>query len=63
VELKTELWRDARPIGEAVMGNHVHTVECLLSEVGSEVDLQSADSRGENLLDIAAEHGTGNSTT
>jgi ankyrin repeat protein len=45
------------------MGNHVHVVEYLLSEVGSEVDLQSADSRGESLLDIAAKHGTGNSTT
>ncbi|KAF2703360.1 hypothetical protein K504DRAFT_495505 [Pleomassaria siparia CBS 279.74] len=55
-ELKTELWRDSRPIGEAVLGDHVGAVECLLSETGLEVDLRGLNSRGENLLHMASVH-------
>jgi hypothetical protein len=55
-ELRTELWRDSRPIAEAVLGNHVDAVEYFLSEIGLEVDLQSLNSRGESLLDIASVH-------
>lgn len=55
-ELRTELWRDSRPISEAVLGNHVDAVECLLRESGSEVDLQSLTSRGDSLLHLASVH-------
>lgn len=55
-ELKIELWRDSRPIEEAVLRNHIGAVECLLSEAGSEVDLQSLNSQGETLLHIASVH-------
>jgi hypothetical protein len=43
-ELRTELWRDLRPISKAVLGDHADAVECLLSEAGLEVDLQSLNS-------------------
>lgn len=55
-KLKTELWRNSRPIGEAVLGNHVSAVECLLRETGLEVDLLSLNARGENLLHMASVH-------
>jgi hypothetical protein len=55
-ELRTELWRDSRPISEAVLGNRVDAVHCLLSETGLEVDLQSLNSRGESLLHMASVH-------
>jgi hypothetical protein len=55
-EQRTELWRDSRPIGEPVLGNHVGAVECLLSETGLEVDLQSLDSRGESVMHMTSVH-------
>jgi ankyrin repeat protein len=55
-ELRTELWRDSRPISEAVLGNRIDAVHCLLSETGLEVDLQSLNSRGESLLHMASVH-------
>lgn len=55
-KLKTEFWRNSRPIGEAVLGNHVSAVECLLRETGLEVDLLSLNARGENLLHMASVH-------
>ncbi|KAF2845260.1 hypothetical protein T440DRAFT_493542 [Plenodomus tracheiphilus IPT5] len=55
-QLRAELWRDSRPIDEAVLGNHVGAVECLLSDTSLEVDLQSLNSRGESLLHTASFH-------
>ncbi|KAJ8114354.1 hypothetical protein OPT61_g3749 [Boeremia exigua] len=54
--LKTELWRDSRPISEAVLGNHADAVELLLGAVGLEVDLQSPNFLGESLLHTASVH-------
>ncbi|EAT86593.2 hypothetical protein SNOG_05529 [Parastagonospora nodorum SN15] len=34
--LRTELWRDSRPIAEAILGNHADAVEYLLSETDLE---------------------------
>ncbi|KAH4932409.1 hypothetical protein HBI79_101470 [Parastagonospora nodorum] len=54
--LRTELWRDSRPIAEAILGNHADAVEYLLIETDLEVDLQSMNSRGESLLHMATVH-------
>ncbi|KAH4086515.1 hypothetical protein HBI56_128820 [Parastagonospora nodorum] len=54
--LRTELWRDSRPIAEAILGNHADAVEYLLSETDLEVDLHSMNSRGESLLHMATVH-------
>ncbi len=68
VELRTELLRDVRrdqqspffgksvhqSVGEAVLGNHVDVVECLLGQKGIEAHLQHLNSRGENVLHLAS---------
>lgn len=53
-ELKAELWRDSFPIEQAVLGDHIDVVECLLSEAGSNIDFRGLNSRGENLLHVAS---------
>ena len=55
-ELRTKLWRDSRPISEAILGNHVAAVECLLNGTSLKSDLLSPNSQGEDLLDIASVH-------
>lgn len=53
-ELKAELWRDSSPIEQAVLGDHIGVIECLLSEAGSNIDFRGLNSRGENLLHVAS---------
>ena len=55
-ELRTELFRNSRPVSEAILGNHVVAVECLLHGAGLEMDLLGLNSQGESLLDIALAH-------
>ncbi|KAF2440432.1 hypothetical protein P171DRAFT_394849 [Karstenula rhodostoma CBS 690.94] len=53
-ELRTELLRGLPSIGEAVSRNHTDVVECLLREEGFDAHLQYLNSRGENVLHMAA---------
>ncbi|KAJ5022574.1 hypothetical protein J3E73DRAFT_384813 [Bipolaris maydis] len=54
--LKTELWRNSRPISEAILGNHVVALEYLLDGMCLELDVLSRNSERENLLGIASAH-------
>ncbi|CAN9218360.1 unnamed protein product [Alternaria alternata] len=53
-ELKTELLRAFQSLGNAVLGNHLDTVECILREEGFEEHLQYLNSYGESLLHLAS---------
>jgi hypothetical protein len=53
-ELKTELLRAFQSLGNAVLGNHLDVVECILREKGFEAHLQYLNSSGENLLHLAS---------
>ena len=54
-ELRAELLRGFRSIGEAVLGNHTEVVEYLLGQEGFEAHLQYVNSRGENVLHLASQ--------
>lgn len=53
-ELKTELLRAFQSLGNAVLGNHLDTVECILREEGFEAHLRYLNSSGESLLHLAS---------
>jgi hypothetical protein len=53
-ELKNELLRAFQSLRDAVLGNHLDTVECILKEEGFEAHLQYLNSYGENLLHLAS---------
>lgn len=53
-KLKTELLRGKASIGEAVLGNHIEVVKCLLEQEGFETHLQYTNMRGENVLHLAS---------
>lgn len=66
-ELRSELLRGSRiepqwtmfepvhqSLGEAVLGNHIDVVECLVKENGIDTHLRYQNSRGENVLHLAS---------
>jgi ankyrin repeat protein len=53
-KLKTELLRAFQSLGNAVLGNHLDTVECILREEGFEAHLQYLNSSNESLLHLAS---------
>jgi hypothetical protein len=53
-DLRTELLRGFRSLGEAVLGNHLGVVEYMLKEEGFEAHLQYLNSYGESVLHLAS---------
>ncbi|KAK6365425.1 hypothetical protein LTR64_008794 [Lithohypha guttulata] len=55
-ELKAELLRGSQSIADAVLGDHVHVVQCLLEQEGFEAHLGYLNNRGENVLHLASKN-------